>query len=155
MTNLTRWNPFEEIGRWPRSLLSRDLFNALQSANPLGTEWSPSCDVTETDGEIVVHAEIPGVDAKDIDVSVKEGALTIRGEKRSEKTSEEEGRKYTERFFGSFERTIPIPPNVDLDQIDANLKDGVLELRVPKVPVVEPESKKVQIKSAEQTPGQG
>ena len=149
MSNLSRWSPFDEMARWPRSLLNRDLFTALQSANPLSTEWSPTCDVTETDGEIVVHAEIPGVDAKDIDVSVKEGALTIRGEKRSETTSDKDGRKYTERFFGSFERTIPIPPNIDMDKIDANLSEGVLELRVPKVPVVEPESKKVEIKAAE------
>lgn len=152
MTNLTRWNPFEEIGRWPRSLLSRDLFNAMQSANPLSTEWSPTCDVTETDDAIVVHAEIPGVDANDIDVTVKEGSLTIRGEKRSETSSEEAGRKYTERFFGSFERTIP--PNVDIDQVDAKLGDGVLELRIPRVPVVEPESRKVHIKASDRPAGE-
>jgi HSP20 family protein len=112
-------------------------------------EWSPRCDVTESDEALVVHAELPGVEAKDMDVSIHEGVLIVRGEKRSERKEEEEGKSYSERFFGSFERRIALPATVDEDKIDASLKDGVLEVRLPKsAPAPPPEARKVEIKTA-------
>lgn len=143
MSGVVRWNPFDDLG----SLLPREWLGrfGLQAT----TEWSPRCDVTEREGEWVVHAELPGVEAKDMDVRVANGVLTIRGEKRSERTEEEKGRRYSERFFGSFERSLAVPENVDLDRIEASLKDGVLEVRLPKrAPGPADEGKRVEIRTS-------
>lgn len=143
MTALTRWHPFEDLFRaWPTEFFGRDLFGPVGRA---GAEWNPRCDVTEKDDAIVIHAELPGVAAKDMEMTVREGVLTIRGEKRSETTEEEKGRKYQERFFGSFERALALPKNIDESAIKAELKDGVLEVRLPKAKVTEPETKTIPI----------
>jgi HSP20 family protein len=143
MTALTRWRPFDDLDRfWPR-----DLFSRLLPEGGVAVEWNPRCDVTEKEGEIIVHAELPGVAAEDMDVEVRDSTLYIRGEKKTERKEEkEEGRTYSERFFGSFERAISIP-NVDTEKIVADLKEGVLEVRLPKVQPVEPAAKKIQIKA--------
>ena len=143
MTSLTRWRPFEEIDQfWPR-----DLFSRLLPQGGVAVEWNPRCDVTESDNEMIIHAELPGVAAEDMDVEVKDSVLTIKGEKRTETTEKKNGdNTYSERFFGSFQRSIAIP-NVDADKIEADLKDGVLEVRLPKVTPPEPAPKKVTIKA--------
>lgn len=150
MSNLTRWNPIEELASlWPRDIFNRDFFGRLQPDGGVGVEWSPRCDMTEKEDEILVHAELPGVAAEDMQVSIKEGVLTVSGEKQTEKKEEEKGRSYTERFFGSFERRLVIPANVDESRIQANLKDGVLEVHMPKVAAPEkPEARKIEITSA-------
>lgn len=143
MSGVVRWNPFDDLG----SLLPREWLGrfGLQAT----TEWSPRCDVTERENEWVVHAELPGVEAKDMDVRVANGVLTIRGEKRSERTEEEKGRRYSERFFGSFERSLAVPENVDVDRIEASLKDGVLEVRLPKrAPSAADEGKRIEIRTS-------
>ncbi len=141
MPGLIKWSPFDELASfWPR-----DLFGRVAPNGGVTVEWSPRCDVTEKDGEIVVHAELPGVDPKDMEVSIRDGDLYLRGEKRTEKKEEGKGRKYSERFFGSFERTIAIPANVDETKIEAKLKDGVLEVHMPKLAVTAPASKKIEI----------
>lgn len=144
MSGLIRRNPFDELTSfWPRDLFAR------LGGTPLSMEWSPRCDVSETDDALVVHAELPGVEAKDMDVSIHDGVLTVRGEKHSERAEEDKGRSYSERFFGSFERRLVLPANVDEDKIEANLKDGVLEVRLPKsAPAPPPEARKVEIKSS-------
>lgn len=72
MTSLTRWNPFDELlTTLPRSLFGRDFLAGLQPGGELKLEWNPRCDVTESDGEVVVHVELPGVEAKDMDVSIR------------------------------------------------------------------------------------
>ncbi|MCC7364098.1 MAG: Hsp20/alpha crystallin family protein [Dehalococcoidia bacterium] len=145
MSNVTRWNPLDEFPpAWPR-LFGRDFFARLRPGGELAMEWSPRCDVEETDAEVIVHAELPGVEAKDMEVSIAGSQLTIRGEKQTQRSEENEGRTYQERFFGSFERSIPLPPGVDADNIAANLKDGVLEVRIPRVAPPAPEKKTVNI----------
>ncbi|MBI2766935.1 MAG: Hsp20/alpha crystallin family protein [Chloroflexi bacterium] len=146
-TTVTRWNPFTEIERiWPRDLFSGDFFGRLRPGGELAVEWSPRCDVTENDNAIVVHAEIPGVEAKDVTITVEGSELLLRGEKQSEKKEEKEGRTYSERFFGSFERAIAIPEGVDASKIEAKMKDGVLEVRVPRPAASKPGAKKIEIK---------
>ena len=148
MSNITRWSPFDDlVNTWPRSLFGRDFFAALRPNGEMKLEWNPRCDVTESEGAITIHAELPGVEAKDMDVAVTASQITIRGEKRSDSSSEKEGRTYQERFYGSFERTLPLPENIDPDNISANLKDGVLEVRIPLVAPPVTESKKVEIKA--------
>jgi HSP20 family protein len=143
MSSIVRWNPFSEIERF--FPLPRDLFARFGEVSP--ETWQPRCDVTQGDGAIVIHAELPGVEAKDMDVSIQGNRLVIRGEKRSEKKEEKEGRTYSERFFGSFERAIPIPEGVDPEAIQAKLKDGVLEVRVPVPAAAVSEPKRIEIKA--------
>ena len=143
MVNLVRWNPFEElVNIWPR-----DLFSRLEPGGALAVEWNPRCDVTEAEDAIIVHAELPGVKPEDMEVTVRDSTLSVRGEKRGVRKEEAKGRSYSERFFGSFERLIPIPSSVDATRIDATLKDGVLEVRLPKVKPTIPEETKIAIKS--------
>jgi HSP20 family protein len=103
--------------------------------------------VTEVDDAIIVHAELPGVKTEDMEVTVRDSTLFVRGEKRGVKKEEAKGRTYSERFFGSFERLITIPSTVDATMIDATLKDGVLEVRLPKVKPTVPEETKINIKT--------
>jgi len=146
MTSLTRWNPFEEItSMWPREIFGRDWLSHLRPDGGVAFEWRPRCDVAEDDDAIVVHAELPGVDYKDMEVTVDKGMLVIRGEKRTEKKEEEKGKTYSERFFGSFERRFALPPNTDEDSIKASMKDGVLEVRIPRVAPQEPEVRKIEV----------
>lgn len=142
MSALTRWNPIEEImTMWPRSIFGR-----FEPSSEMSLNWNPRCDVTEDEANVIVHAELPGVDPKDIEVSVTDSTLTIRGEKRSEKTEEKKGETYSERFFGSFERRLAIP-EVDQSRIEAKVKDGVLEVTLPKVAVTKPEPLKIEVKA--------
>lgn len=144
MADVTRWNPFDELAAWR----PRDLFAWLRNGEgSMGVEWSPRCDVTESDGTIVVHAELPGVEAKDIDVTVDGRNLVVRGEKCSEMKEDKEGRTYSERFFGSFQRSIALPEGVDTGKIEATTKDGVLEVRVPRPAAAKPEARKIAIKA--------
>src|SRR5438034_1756357 len=96
------------------------------------TGWAPSVDVYENDKEIVVKAEVPGVEPEDLDVTCTEDALVIRGESRREEDREEAGWHRTERRFGRFERQIVLPPGARPDDAQANFRNGVLELRIPK-----------------------
>jgi HSP20 family protein len=94
--------------------------------------WSPSVDVYETDKEIVVKAEVPGVEPEDIEVYCTEDALILRGETRREDERQEGSTHRFERRYGRFERQIPLPPGAIPDQAQANFRNGVLELRIPK-----------------------
>jgi len=149
MANLVRRSPFDELmASWPRSLLGRDLFSWLRPEGGLVEEWNPRCDIVEGDGALILHAELPGVAPEDIDVSVSGSELIIRGEKRAEKKEEAKGRTYSERFFGSFQRAVAIPEGVDPDKIEASLKDGVLEVRVPLPEPAKPaETRKITVKA--------
>ena len=105
----------------------------------------PQVDVTETDKEVKVCAEIPSVDAKDIEVSVEDGTLTIRGEKKYEREENEKGQYRMERSYGSFERVIALPTEVDESKAKAEFKKGVLRLTLPKRPEAQSRRKKIPV----------
>jgi len=109
--------------------------------------FSPSIDISETDKEIVISAELPGMEDKEIDVSVSKDSLTIKGEKKEEK--EEKGKSYyrMERSYGSFCRTIPLPSEIDTEKAVAEFKKGVLTIKLPKTPEAIKETKKISIKA--------
>ncbi|HFD39870.1 MAG TPA: Hsp20/alpha crystallin family protein [Anaerolineae bacterium] len=106
--------------------------------------FSPSLDVVETDKEIKVSVELPGMDEKDIDVKVFRDMLTISGEKRQEK--EERGHNYlrTERSYGAFQRTVPLPSEVDVNKADAVFRKGVLTVTLPKATTAQ--TRKIAVK---------
>lgn len=109
--------------------------------------FSPKVDVTENEKEFRVSAELPGMEDKDIDVSLQNDMLTIRGEKKEEK--EEKGKDYyrMERSFGSFSRSIPLPVEVETDKVDAKFKKGVLTITLPKTAKAVSETKKIAVKA--------
>ncbi len=108
--------------------------------------FSPKVDVTENDKEIKISAELPGMEEKDIDVSLQKDMLTIKGEKKEEK--EDKGKDYyrMERSYGSFSRTIPLPVEVETDKVEAKFKKGVLNITLPKTARAVAEKKKVAVK---------
>lgn len=96
--------------------------------------WMPLVDVCETDTELVVTADVPGVDAKAVTVTVKDGALVLEGERTAE--TEDTGKEFhrIERYFGKFYRSVPLPPTADPDRIAAESANGVITVRIPKKP---------------------
>ena len=107
--------------------------------------FTPAFDVSENDSNFVVKAEVPGIDQKNIDISLSNGLLTISGEKKHEKKEESEHYHTVERSYGSFRRTFRLPTEVDTDNVDATYKDGVLTVTLPKSEAVKP--KKIEEKS--------
>jgi HSP20 family protein len=93
---------------------------------------APSLDVVDGKDDIQVHVELPGIAREDVDISLKEDVLTIRGEKKEKKEEKGENRYYVERSYGTFSRTINLPAKVRADQVKASYKDGVLEVSLPK-----------------------
>ena len=104
----------------------------------------PAFDVSETEKEYVISGEIPGMDAKDIDISLSDRRLTVKGEKKEEKEEKNENYHRVERHYGSFERSFRIPERVKTDELDATYKDGILKLTLPKAEVSE--VKKIEVK---------
>ncbi len=148
MADIIRRDPFQDIARlWPRAF-GRDWMSHLGGRFPEIGDWVPSCDVTEQDDAVIVDAELPGVEAKDVEVSLDGEMLTVRGEKRSEKTEEKNGRTYAERSFGSFERSVSTPGGADPASIVALSKDGALHVRVPRKQPVNVEPKRIEVNTA-------
>lgn len=108
--------------------------------------FNPKVDVTENDKEIKISAELPGMDEKDIDVSLQKDVLTIKGEKKEEK--EDKGKDYyrMERSYGSFSRSVSLPVDVETDKIEAKFKKGVLSITLPKTAKAVAETKKIAVK---------
>jgi HSP20 family protein len=139
-----------EMGRLMERMFSEPFFSRPFSA--LGkvdeffgdfapSTFSPSVDLVDEGTHLKVSAELPGLDKDDLELAVHEGMLTLRGEKRHEQTTDEEGCYRTERFFGSFHRTIPLPADVDLEKAEAKFDKGVLTVRFPKTQPPEPQRK--------------
>jgi len=95
-------------------------------------EWIPALDLSETKNELVAKAEIPGVDPKDIDISLNNDILTVQGEKKQEKEEKDENYHFVERTYGAFTRSIRLPKDVQGDKIKASYKEGVLRIALPK-----------------------
>lgn len=110
-------------------------------------DFSPFMDVSETENEITILAELPGMEADDIHLTLDRNTLTISGEKRAEK--EDKGKHYyrVERSYGSFHRSLTLPGEVDENKIDATFKRGVLKVRLPKTPEAKKKSKKINVKT--------
>ncbi|NOX90171.1 MAG: Hsp20/alpha crystallin family protein [Calditrichaeota bacterium] len=127
-----------------------NFFNELTPSRFFGDSFGsfmPSVDVKEKDDEFVVTAELPGMDAKDVDISISDDILTLRGEKKEEK-EEKEGNYYRrECSYGSFHRDIPLPAEVETDKVEAEFKRGVLTVHLPKKPESQRKAKKIQVKT--------
>jgi HSP20 family protein len=109
------------------------------------TSWSPAVDIYESENEIIVQAELPGVDRKDITLHLEKNVLTLKGERRFEKETKQENYHRIERSYGGFSRAFSIPAMVDEEKIRADYKDGILKIALPKKEQVKP--KQIQIET--------
>ncbi|MCW8931512.1 MAG: Hsp20/alpha crystallin family protein [Gammaproteobacteria bacterium] len=139
---LARWNPFREIdgvfNPYYTGLLTKP-------SDDTSSEWSPLADITETKDAFHVKAELPGVKKEDVDVSLSNGVLTLKGERKTEEETKDEKQHRIERFHGTFVRRFDLPDNIDQSAITANYVDGVLDLMIPKTTKKSPETLKVDI----------
>lgn len=111
------------------------------------SEFVPSVNVSETDGEVKVSAELPGMTEKDVDVELDEDMVTISGEKKSEEEDEEGGRYWRESSYGKFVRQVPLPASIDLDKSKASFKNGVLNVTMPKAEEEKEKRRKIEVSS--------
>jgi HSP20 family protein len=140
------WEPFGSLRRDIERLFedfSRDLGWGVPAAAGVG--MAPRVDVSETEGEIKIEVELPGVDEKDVEVMMSDGRLTIKGEKKQEKEEKKKDYHMVERSYGSFARSIALPFQADPDKVKATFAKGVLTVTVPKPPEVKAKEKKIAI----------
>lgn len=134
--------------RWPTPGRLFDLepfFEPFRRMEPIWAGKQPTADVVETDTEFRVNAEMPGIDEKDIEVTVADGILTIKGEKSEEKEERKKDYHVSERRFGSYRRSFALPTTADIDKVQATMKNGVLSVFLPKAAEAKATSRKVPI----------
>ncbi|MEA3417602.1 MAG: Hsp20/alpha crystallin family protein [Thermodesulfobacteriota bacterium] len=143
---LMPWRPFGEIGSLRKEMdnLWTRFFRETPSMGALTEEWLPSVDISETGKNFIMKAELPGLDAKDVKVSLSGDLLTIKGEKKKEEEEKDEHHHFIERYSGSFQRSFQLPASVKGDKVEATFDKGVLKVTIPKAE--EAEKKEIEIK---------
>ena len=144
---IVRWRPRREWDPFGGLLdLHRDFSNlfapATRDAGEFG-QWIPPVDVYSDENKVVVHAELPGMKQKDIDVNYQDGVLTIKGERKHEAETKENGYHRVERAYGTFHRSVRLPAEVDASKVKAELKEGILTITFPKAE--EAKARKIEI----------
>lgn len=146
--SLIQWEPFADaetafnrlmsssLARWPRG---------LREASGGKLEWSPSADISETDQEYVIRAELPAVKKEDVRVTFDAGMITIRGERKQQNEDKSEKYHRIETFYGSFERAFTLPENINADAIRCESKDGILTVHIPKTPTQKIKPKQISV----------
>jgi HSP20 family protein len=160
MRNLVTWNPYRELSNWHRDI--DDLFRRFfpsdnEETHQLSmTGWLPAIEAFEKDGQYVIRADVPGVDPNEVEVSVLNDALTLKGERKRSNEVKEKDYHYSETAYGRFERTFTLPKGIDPEKIAAKFENGVLEISMPlpqsatakKVPIETSANQPKQIKAA-------
>ena len=145
---VVRWDPFRDLSMIQDRMnrLFEDAGRGWRTDEPTATTtWSPAVDIFETEGEIVVKAELPGMERKDITLNLEKNVLALKGERRFEKETKDDNYHRIERSYGTFSRAFSIPATVDEEKIRADYKDGVLKIVLPN----KEQSKPKQIRIAE------
>lgn len=143
--SVVTWSPFRELED-VLNRYSRLGGRAVSTGNGgEAAEWRPAANISETDNEYIIKAELPEVSKEDVDVSVHDGIITIKGERRFEKTHDSEQTHRIESFYGSFARSFSLPADVDEDRIRAESKDGVLRVVLPKAEVQKAKPIEIQV----------
>ena len=144
---LVQWSPWHDLSRLEHAM--NHLLNDGASAAPKNESavptWQPAVDVVESAEKILLIADLPGVDEKDLEISIDKNVLTVRGERKGELNAEAGGHNRRERVFGPFSRAFALPPTVDAEKVTADLKSGVLTLSLSKKSEAQPRQIKVQV----------
>lgn len=151
MAQITRYEPWTFLNQLQREL--ERSFESMRSdmvrggeEMPAAVEWAPAVDIKEKANQYVVHADLPGVKPDNIEITLENSILTIKGHRETEAKEEKEDYKRVERVYGSFFRRFALPDSVDADKIQANYEQGVLIITIPKKSEVQP--KKITVKTA-------
>ncbi len=135
LTQYDPWKVFDEM----RKEMERAIAARSEEGSSVATaDWVPAVDIKEENDKFVIEADIPGVDPKDIEISMENGILTIKGERKLERQEEKDSYKRIERVYGSFYRRFALPDTADAEKISAKSKNGVLEIVIPKKEEVKP-----------------
>jgi HSP20 family protein len=144
--SIMRYKPFAELDDLGSGLrLFQDTVSRLLT-EPAARPWAPAVDIFETENELLLKADLPGVEMKDIDIQVENGTLTLRGERKYENETKEGGFHRIERSYGSFARLFTLPDTVNFEDVKADFKNGVLTVKLPKKEVAKPRTIKVEVK---------
>ena len=141
---ITRHIPFAELDEFPTLRLFQDAVNRLVN-EPASRPWTPGVDVFETDNELVLKADLPGVEMSDIDIELENGTLTLKGQRQFQSQTDKGGYHRIERSYGSFVRYFSLPDTVKTEAVRAELKQGVLTVTLPKKEVAKPRQIKVEV----------
>jgi HSP20 family protein len=149
MATMVRWEPVRELDSL-QSDVNR-LFDSFFGRREAGggqvrRRWVPAMDLVETDDSLVLRADLPGLDRKDIEIEIKDRVLTVSGERRAEHEEKQEGFHRVERSFGRFSRSLELPEGIEADAVSASFDRGVLEVRIPKP--AERQPKRIEIGEA-------
>ena len=145
--SVVKYSPFADTDDFPTGLrLFQDTINRMLSDQAATTRpWAPSVDIFETENDLILKADVPGVDLKDIDIQIENGTLTLKGERKFEKDEQSKGYHRLERSYGSFVRYFTLADTVDADKVRAEFNNGVLTVTLPKKEIAKPRSIKVQV----------
>jgi len=150
MSIITRWDPVNTLAKFQDEVsrfFEEPMFRGLRTPTSL-TVWTPAVDIFETEHDLVLKAELPDMDEKEIDVRVESNTLTLAGERKYEKEFKEENALRMERYYGTFSRTFTLPNTVKLEAIKAEYKNGVLTVRLPKREEAKPKQIKIAVGNA-------
>ncbi|HVN32481.1 MAG TPA: Hsp20/alpha crystallin family protein [Thermoanaerobaculaceae bacterium] len=149
MSTIVRWDPFREVATLQDRM--NHVFGELwgRTHRPdedyISGSWMPAVDVRESGDALEISAELPGIDPKEVEVSVENGVLTLKGSRRFEKATEGETYHRVERAYGSFERSFSLPTNVDPEKVQAVYRHGVLHLTLPKREEAKPKAISIKV----------
>jgi HSP20 family protein len=145
---IVRWEPFRDFLASQKDFdrLFREAFTPGFGEGELSTRtWAPPVDIFENESSIVLKAELPGVDPKDVEVRVEDNTLYLKGERKFEKETKEENYHRIERSYGSFARSFSLPNSIDAEKVGADYKDGLLTLTLPKREEAKPKAIKINV----------
>ena len=145
MTSYEPWNVLNNLHREVGRVLSNSQTGTDDGSNVATSAWMPAVDIKEEESQFLITADVPGVDPKDIDVTMENGTLTIKGERKLESDAQENGYRRFERVHGTFYRRFSLPDYADADNISATCKAGVLTVTVPKTEAVKP--RRIEVKA--------
>jgi HSP20 family protein len=130
---LVRWDPIRELDSLQGDM-NRLFDRFFEGRTPNGTSrrWIPAMDLVETDEQLVLRGDLPGMTEDDVDIEIKDGVLTVSGERKAEHEDKGEGYHRVERSFGRFSRSLSLPQGIEPDKVEASFDNGVLEVRIPK-----------------------
>ncbi len=134
MTEVMVWRPLQELKREMDRIWQEFFGKTYVPEKWEGVEWAPAVDVSETDDAVIVKVDVPGVKPEDMEISLSDNVLVIKGEKKREEEEKKENFYRMERYYGSFMRAIQLPCEVQEDKVEARYKDGVLKIVLPKKP---------------------
>jgi len=143
---IIRWDPFRDLItlREKMNRLFEDAFTSrTEEKDLISRSWSPAVDIFETENELVLTAEVPGIEDKDIEIKIEDNTLSLKGERKFEKETKEENYHRIERAYGSFYRSFTLPTYIDQDKIRAEHQNGVLKITMPKKAELKPRKVKV------------